>query len=191
MTKTCSIYGCTAAVYGRGWCGSHYRRWYRHGDPMAGRVFEGETQRFLETAATDAGDSCLIWPYARTSSGYGNVSRGGKFFVASRVVCEIAHGPAPSDRHEAAHSCGRGHHGCVSGGHLRWALPVENQSDRKAHGTLLVGPRNPMAKLDEATVSRIRATSGKTNQQVADEYGVSERLVRLIRRGELWRAAHV
>lgn len=32
----CSISGCTRPVYRKGWCGAHYGRWWRHGDPLAG-----------------------------------------------------------------------------------------------------------------------------------------------------------
>lgn len=41
--KPCTIDGCDRNAYkgGRGWCGTHYMRWRRKGDPMAG----GEVQR--------------------------------------------------------------------------------------------------------------------------------------------------
>jgi len=32
--RTCSIGGCGKPVYGRGWCGMHYQRWKRSGDPF-------------------------------------------------------------------------------------------------------------------------------------------------------------
>jgi hypothetical protein len=32
--RTCSIEGCKQPVKGRGWCGMHYARWKRHGDPL-------------------------------------------------------------------------------------------------------------------------------------------------------------
>lgn len=32
---TCSIEGCEDEVLARGWCGLHYRRWKRYGDPLA------------------------------------------------------------------------------------------------------------------------------------------------------------
>lgn len=32
----CSIDGCERATVGRGWCTAHYKRWKRHGDPLAG-----------------------------------------------------------------------------------------------------------------------------------------------------------
>ena len=35
--RVCSIEGCDRPVDRRGWCLRHYGRWYRHGDPLAGR----------------------------------------------------------------------------------------------------------------------------------------------------------
>ena len=32
---TCSIEGCEQSALARGWCGKHYQRWTKHGDPMA------------------------------------------------------------------------------------------------------------------------------------------------------------
>jgi len=32
----CKIDGCDKAASKRGWCGAHYRRWQRHGDPLGG-----------------------------------------------------------------------------------------------------------------------------------------------------------
>lgn len=32
----CSIEGCTRTAIRRGWCGAHYARWRRHGDPLGG-----------------------------------------------------------------------------------------------------------------------------------------------------------
>ena len=31
----CKVEGCQRAVKARGWCGTHYERWYRDGDPQA------------------------------------------------------------------------------------------------------------------------------------------------------------
>lgn len=33
ITNLCSIKGCDGIVKARGWCGKHYHRWERHGDP--------------------------------------------------------------------------------------------------------------------------------------------------------------
>lgn len=33
---SCAVAGCSAPVRARGWCTSHYNRWHRYGDPVAG-----------------------------------------------------------------------------------------------------------------------------------------------------------
>lgn len=35
MAKCCSVDGCERSVKARGWCGKHYQRWVRYGDPTA------------------------------------------------------------------------------------------------------------------------------------------------------------
>ena len=32
--KLCKIDDCNNNIYARGWCSKHYRRWYKHGDPV-------------------------------------------------------------------------------------------------------------------------------------------------------------
>lgn len=34
-SNLCSIPDCDRPTYGRGWCGKHYQRWWKHGDPQA------------------------------------------------------------------------------------------------------------------------------------------------------------
>lgn len=48
MTTSCAVTGCDASVKVRGWCGRHYMRWYRTGDPEAVRTVSpwvGDTHR--------------------------------------------------------------------------------------------------------------------------------------------------
>lgn len=46
--RTCSIGNCESLVAHRGWCGSHYKRWYKYGDPLhiakAYQVFDAYTK---------------------------------------------------------------------------------------------------------------------------------------------------
>ena len=39
MSKECSVKGCSKAAVARGYCQSHYNRWYAHGDPTVELVY--------------------------------------------------------------------------------------------------------------------------------------------------------
>jgi hypothetical protein len=139
MRSRCKIDGCDKRVVGFGLCMRHYRRFKRYGDPLAGRVDDGEPERFLAIAAAYRGDECLIWPYGKVGDGYAAIRDGEKKIQVHRRVCEIVHGKPPSPSHLAAHSCGNGHLGCISPNHLRWATHKENMQDRFMHARLGFG----------------------------------------------------
>ena len=76
---------------------------------------------------------CYLWT-AWLAGGQGMHARlnvKGRTVSVARVVCEEAHGPPPSPKHEAAHNTPNGCVGglCVNGNHLRWATKSENQLD--------------------------------------------------------------
>ena len=130
----CSIPGCCKPHLARGWCKAHYRRWQRHGDPLGGRP--RQARRYLdEVVLTYEGDQCLLWPYGKDRYGYGKIWNGRKKVGLHRLVCEITNGPAPTPKHEAAHSCGNGHLGCCTKRHLSWETHAENMADKIRHGT--------------------------------------------------------
>jgi len=189
--KTCLIEGCGKPARNRGWCEAHYARWRHHGDPLRGgnlraRASLGEPARYLmEVVLKHQGPECLIWPFGRTG-GYGRIGRRG---LVHRIVCEAVHGPPPTPQHEAAHSCGRGHDGCVSRTHLSWKTPKENSADRVLHGTAPCGEQNGYAKLTAADLVAIRsalAAGNTTQRQIAAQFGVSHGTISLIRHGRTW-----
>lgn len=141
----CSIPECGKTVLSRGWCNSHYRRWYKHGDPLSGRIPQGEARRYFDDVVLSyEGEECLPWPYGRDSSGYARLWDNGKAENACRLVCQELEGEPPTEEHQAAHSCGKGHEGCIAKAHLRWATPAENGQDRVLHGTAYRGSSRPM-----------------------------------------------
>lgn len=187
----CSVDGCGNKHCGRGYCAVHYQRWYRHGDPLLGKTQttkRGEPQRFFRsTVLTHDGDECLLWPFSRHDFGYGQFQWEGRVRHVHAVLCAIVHGPKPSPRHEVAHSCGRGHEGCVNKHHLRWDTRLGNQADRKGHGTHMAGERHGMARLTEQQVREIRAIRGtETVVQTAARYGVSMQHISGIQTRKYW-----
>lgn len=173
--KLCSIPNCSKPAAHKGWCKAHYTRWHRHGDPLGGSTSKGALPDFLHnTVMPYQGQDCLTWPYTRDRTGYGRIRINKKSLSVSRLVCEHVHGPAPTNTHEAAHSCGNGHLGCVTPSHLSWKTPAENQADRIAHGTHQFGEKNARNKLTEKQVQKIRSLKGIITQvEIARIFGIS------------------
>lgn len=184
----CSVPGCGKPLNSRGWCLAHYRRWQRHGDPLAGRTPEGDPERYYrDVVLTYRGDECLQWPYARNSKGYPMLNIEGRDRLLARILCEDANGIAPTSQHEAAHSCGKGHEGCLTPSHLSWKTPTENAADRVAHGTETAGEKHGMSKLTEADVRQIHSLNGKVSQRtLAAQFGVSQGQIHRILSGKAW-----
>lgn len=189
-SRICSIPDCDKASQARGWCSLHYQRWKRNGSPDSVILTpKGAPQAFLDDVVMSfEGTECLIWPFA-TTKGYASHYSNGSRQLVSRILCEKKFGPPPSDRHEAAHSCGKGNSGCVSMVHLRWASPVENSHDKLAHGTRLMAEAHPNAKLSDDDVRQIRKLAKSTSQKsIASRYGVSKVTISQIVNQKSWKS---
>ena len=77
-----------------------------------------QRMEWLRDHVSFEGDECLIWPFTRMSGYAGHITIDGHQQYACRVMCGLAHGPAPTPRHETAHSCGNGVEGCINPKHL-------------------------------------------------------------------------
>lgn len=140
MTGTCSAPECSNPAKIMGLCTKHYWRKKRTGSFDARPKAKGGAGiAWLNAHVSHDGDQCLRWPFGSPRNGYGQVRIDGVDVPATRYMCTAAHGQPPTARHQAAHSCGKGHDGCVNPKHLRWATPVENSADLKVH-KLIRGP---------------------------------------------------
>ena len=189
----CAVDGCDKETWSRDYCRNHQHRFKKYGDPLAGPTFNGEPLAWLKSHVDHADrKACLIWPYKRHERkrdglGYGRLLVGGVEQYAHRVMCALAHGPSPTHGMEAAHSCGRGHEGCVNPHHLRWDTTQGNADDRRVHGTENKGSRNGKAVLKEADVRQIKALLGTMSQRaIAEKFGVSRWAITNIARGRNW-----
>jgi len=195
MPKICIVDGCDNNQHVKvGYCSRHYYRYKTHGDPMGGRKGSspGEPLNWIKDNSKYSGDECLKWPFDTSAYGYGVVKQDGKKRVASRVMCEVAHGLPPRGKiMDAAHSCGNGHLGCVNPKHLRWATRAENAADKKVHGTHREGEKTNFASITEAQaelIIKIAMSGSHTPQkEIADRVGVSVSIVGKILRGERWK----
>lgn len=116
---TCAVEGCERPVERRIWCNAHYKRWKRHGDPLAGRVqvqqgdpverFWGKVNKAgpLSDHRTDLGP-CWLWTGYLTPRGYGTYTLGSgedaRWASTHRVAYELTVGPIPEGL-ELDHLC--------------------------------------------------------------------------------------
>lgn len=191
--RKCCVEECDKNSYrqgGQGYCENHWRRLQLYGDPHGGmRAEKGAARRYIETTAlTFAGSGCLTWPFGRDGNGYADIHNPGGTRKAHRLICELAHGAPPTPDHQAAHSCGKGHLGCVNPQHLAWKTSSQNQLDRVGHDTHIRGERNFNAVLTVDAVRQIKSSlSAATNAELARLYGVNQSTISAIRRGLTWR----
>jgi len=188
MTK-CSVPGCESRFKAKGLCNKHYQRLRANGDPvLTKKTPNGEAiGYFRDVVLQYEGKDCLFWPYGRNVKGYGiltTATKGDSHYV-HRLVCEAAHGAPPTQKHEAAHSCGTPP--CVAKNHLSWKTREGNQADRLLHGTHNRGEKHNMVKLKEAQVIEIRALKGlETQRSIAKRYGVTFQTISVIQSGRIW-----
>ena len=188
MRNKCTIPGCERYVEGHGYCRKHYDRWRSHGDPLKTKyAAPGSRIKWIRANKDHKGEECLPWPFSRDHNGYGQVTVNKRVLIASRVMCEVAHGKPPSEAHQAAHLCGNGRLGCTNPNHLVWATVGENVAHREEHGTILRGERCPASKLTKKQVLHIfrnrRRVEGKV---LARKYGVHVASIYNIWNGHTW-----
>lgn len=182
----CSVPNCNKRVLARGWCNRHYLKWRKCGSPEGTGTSHGDPIKFLlETAINHKAGECILWPYAKSSSGHAIICISGRNVPAARYLCQKVNGNPPSPTHETAHSCGNGHLGCVHPSHLRWATKSENEHDKVEHGTSNRGERCAKSKLTRETVEEIRSDPSPI-RETADKFGITFQTVSDIKRRKSW-----
>ena len=184
--RTCSIDGCEIQHKARGWCDKHLDRWYRHGDPLAGRTFDGIPLAHYYATVSEQTDDCILWPYGRTGAGYAQSTIDGVHVTLHSIACEQFHGPSP-DGHEVLHACRNRH--CYNPRHLRWGTRQENVDDNLRDETRARGEGIHQSKLTRQQVREIRdryAAGGILQRELGDEYGVNQRSISRLVRQTSW-----
>lgn len=191
MKKVCAIDECTLPASVHGYCWGHDKQIKRgvaiH--PVTPRKHPiGSQVPWLHAHVNHAGDECLKWPFASYKDGRGQVTIDKRTLQSHRVMCELAHGKPPTLKHEAAHSCGKGHEGCVNPKHLRWATHAENVADKELHGTVIRGEKCSSAILTESRVIAIREFAHTcSTKTIADLFGLRVGHVQRVVSRQTWR----
>ena len=184
--RICSVEGCGKPVRRRVYCNAHYQKLMTYGDPLGGirsNAAKGASMKFINEQIGVTSDECIYWPFGLSENGYGSVLWLGRNRGAHTVVCELAHGPVPDAKYEAAHSCGV--RACCNPRHLRWATRADNHADKLKHGTDNRGERHKMARMTEDDVRALRAGT-ITPDDVVHVRGVSKNAAYMARCGASW-----
>jgi len=124
----CSIEGCDRPVRARGWCGAHYVKWQRHGDPLW-QAARSEEARFWAQVRVSSG--CWLW-IGPLRNGYADFHRGHsphyQTVFGHRYVYELMRGPIPAGR-QLHHVCRN--RSCVNPAHLEVLTPDEHRRTRR------------------------------------------------------------
>lgn len=138
--NTCAVSSCDRSAKSRGWCQTHYMRWYTTGDVEADRAIghriKGERARILGNM-TVAENGCWLPNMKAQRGGYTYFVRdGGRGQLAHRAAYEILVGPIPAGMHldHLCHTrdetCRAGvrcpHRKCINPEHLEIVPPAEN-----------------------------------------------------------------
>jgi hypothetical protein len=173
-------------------CQSHYRRYRKYGDPLAGRpiqrprgLSEREVFKWFMPDAPPSDGSCWDWTGSLDRYGYGRFGmKACQWMVAAhRESYRMFVGPIP-DGASILHSCDRPI--CVQPAHLSLGTHADNTREAMERGRLLVGTRQKAAKLTEDDVLWIRS-SGLSLRAMSEILGVSISNVSRIRSRQAWK----
>lgn len=186
--RVCGLDGCDLPAKKRGYCETHYQRFRIRGD--ASVVLSkpnGTLYKWVLDHVNYSEDGCLEWPFSKDTHGRGQLFHKGGMKKAPRVMCEEAHGAPPTPEHQAAHSCGNGHLGCIHPGHLSWKTRKDNEKDKIEHGTIRRGEIAWNARLTADVVLEIhRRAQTEQCKTLASEFGLHPGTISQIKRKKRW-----
>jgi hypothetical protein len=164
-------------------------------EPCAAHASEPEVPRSLPRAAASVGCSadrlldgvaklpdapgCWLWLGSLHTNGYGLVG----LHYAHRLSWLIHRGPIPGRLH-VLHRCDT--RCCANPEHLFLGTQADNMRDMARKGRSRRGERHVQARLTEAEVAEIRASS-LSSRRMSEKYGVCSRHIRGIRQGRFWK----
>jgi len=145
---------------------------------------------FASVIPNDAG--CWIWQKSKYRNGYGRFAIGGGIVIGAHRASYTAFlGDIPSGL-DVCHSCDV--RACVNPEHLFAGTRSENildasKKNRVSRTHQKRGAANPQSKLNDEKVREIlaRLKSGEAKASIARSFSVTDRVIFLIARGQLWK----
>jgi len=113
-----------------------------------------------------------------------------QFFYVHRLVLEAFVGPQPPTM-RCRHLDGNPKHNLLK--NLRWGTYIENEGDKRKHGTVSIGSHRPLAKLTDIDVIEIKtlATKGISQRKIAAKFNVCQHTICQVINKQTWRHVNV
>lgn len=143
-----------------------------------------DRKRFWSKVQVAGPEDCWLWTGSTDRHGYGKVWWRRRGTTATKVSWELAHGSMPTASEWMLHRCDTP--GCVNPAHLFIGDQSENMKDAASKQRTARGERNGCAKLTTGQVAAIRQIVGRSQSDIAREFGVSQVMVGRIQRGQAW-----
>lgn len=165
---------------------------------MKARAANGQFQAnnpsaFWDRVIPEPNTGCWLWLGGSVRAGYGHFPLRGRMVLAHRFAWAEAHGPVPPGLF-VCHRCDNPP--CCNPAHLFLGTARDNMRDKDAKGrgryvgahSPLRGERHPRAKLTWEAVASIRErhAAGAAIRGLARGFGVSQKAIQKIVRGEHW-----
>jgi hypothetical protein len=187
--RECKHSGCTEIEVRKGYCSKHYQRFNSKGttdDAALKNQASLSIKRRIELNITIVPETnCWDWQKQRDKNGYGVMTVGDKPLRAHRIAYEEFVGKIEDGLH-VLHRCDNP--SCINPEHLFLGTNAENMKDKVNKGRHAFGEKSGSAKLTEEQVIEIkkRLAAGESVNSFVDEYPVSGRAIRLIKKGTNW-----
>lgn len=130
--EPCEIEGCERKILARGWCSTHYKRWWTTGTTDEPPFGPNRPRPFWEYVEVGEPDEC--WPFfknRRTRTGRGVYHIGSKTITGARMAWELTFGPIPAGL-LVLHKCDFGP--CCNPSHLELGDYFKNNRDAITRG---------------------------------------------------------
>jgi hypothetical protein len=139
--------------------------------------------RLVSKTRKNPATGCWEWISTKTPKGYGVIRVDGRTRLAHRISYQL-HCEPISDGGNALHKCDN--RCCVNPSHLFVGTQADNIADMVSKKRQALWDNRP-SKLTKAEVIEIKASTGYSDTQLAERYGVSRSLINAIRLGKRWK----
>ena len=124
-------------------------------------------------------NGCWIWQGAVSSSGYGHANVDGRTVAVHRLSWELANSKAVPNGLRVLHACDVKR--CINPDHLSVGTSAQNSREMVDRGRYR-GPRTLTRSDRDAILNELK--SGRSQRQIAVEYGVSQATISGVKRGK-------